>query len=183
MKKLLTIFAVATISTTAIADALLFSQYDGVNTWNNVYFEVDNAKDFVKPGVGFTNAHAGSQGAAVEAVTGVNRSVTTSYNLGVNAYIVSYVFSPELNGKALNTQTRNGVAIPVTKSELTEAEMEADIGNIPGYATVTRTNVDAVAEVEEAQASYEQSLPPCAIVVVPVGVDMEAFIEDFMESV
>ena len=40
------------------AEKIIFSQYDGVNTWNNVFVDTDNAKGFAdaNPGVAFVEA-------------------------------------------------------------------------------------------------------------------------------
>jgi len=66
MKKLLTlIFCLA--SSFVNAEQLIFSQYDGVNTWHNVYVEVNSAKDYVRPGVAYTPA---SNGKSRPATTG-----------------------------------------------------------------------------------------------------------------
>ena len=78
------------MSASAFADQLVFSQYDGVNSWDNVYIEVQDAKAF--PG-GFIDGvpgytHGGSAGSAgVEgregrdyqpAIPGVAASETTA---------------------------------------------------------------------------------------------------------
>ena len=169
------------------ADQVIFSQYDGVNTWNNVYVEVDNALDFVKPGVGFAEAFAGSETQAVApvaAVQRVDRKVTVDFMITSHDYKAKFVFTEALSGRAEYTLFTNNM---VTASGVyTEAGMEAKIiSDVPSFATnVVRTNVDgveAVAEVKEVKPSWEQSLPARAIVAVDTGVDMEAFIKDFMK--
>jgi len=52
------------------ADQVIFSQYDGVNTWNNVYVEIDDAKAFAdaNPGVAFAKPTAHIETQAVEEV-------------------------------------------------------------------------------------------------------------------
>ena len=66
MNKLITMFMALVMSASAFADQLVFSQYDGVNSWDNVYIEVQDAKAF--PG-GFIDGvrgytHGGSAGFA-----------------------------------------------------------------------------------------------------------------------
>lgn len=176
------------------ADQVIFSQYDGVNTWNNVYVEVDNALDFVKPGVGFAEAFAGSESAGVEAVAGVegvarvDRLVRFNYKLGTSVYRTSYRFKENLNGKAKFKQRSQ---YGNYTSRVTEAWMDNNISSAKGSPNFTQLKhtdraavekVDAVAEVKEVKPSWEQSLPARAIVAVDTGVDMEAFIKDFMSK-
>ena len=167
------------------ADQVIFSQYDGVNTWNNVYVEVDNALDFVKPGVGFAPADAGSEGgytAAVEASTG---SITRRYN--------SYTMSGALGAYMIDTYTKASTSS--TFYDRRSYSVFAAGSTTPGFATSevvtdpnqSKDNTRAVWEVivedvqaqEEVQKSWEQSLPARAIVAVDTDVDMEAFIKDF----
>ena len=180
------------------ADQVIFSQYDGVNTWNNVYVEVDNAADFVKPGVGFAPAFAGSESAGVEAVAGVDavarvdRLVRFNYRMGTGKYKTTYRFKANLNGKAKYTQEHSTYA--TYTSRMTESQMNTEIARVrtaiaTGAGTELEFNdragvdaVEAVAEVKAVEPSWEQSLPARAIVAVDTDVNLEDFVKDFMSK-
>ncbi len=46
MNKLLTLFTLSILSTNVVADKLVFSQYDGINSWDNTYIYVPDAKQY-----------------------------------------------------------------------------------------------------------------------------------------
>ena len=61
----------ATMSMNAIADQVIFSQYDGDHTWTNMIINVTNAKLFIEPGVAFVSATNGYRNIASPSIFGV----------------------------------------------------------------------------------------------------------------
>ena len=93
MKRIFTTCIFLLVSSFVNAEQLIFSQYDGVNTWHNVYIEVNSAKDYVRPGVAYIPA---SNGKSRPATTGtaevqwVSQTVTRTYGVVGNTLQVKY---------------------------------------------------------------------------------------------
>lgn len=227
----------AAISSVSMADQIIFSQYDGVNTWNNTYVEVDNAQDFVKPGVGFAPADPGSEGVAITPATDRTVVYTSEYySYRTNGERVNYL---DANGERVNGDGHVGAYLATTTVVFTGAMAdqisEADaaqagvapdstqvevvewsrVGGAPGQEAASGTSEvwrmeteirwmqdqehadyadrtgsessnaivsDVAAQDAVEVPTWEQSLPARAIVSVPTGVDMQAFIKDFMSK-
>jgi hypothetical protein len=163
----------------AFADQVIFSQYDGVNTWNNVYVEVDNAADFVKPGVGFAPAFAGSESAGSEAVAGSTGSKTRRYD-AISAYMIDTYTKASISSTFYDRRSMQVYAYGTTTPAYTVDTVVTDPNASNKNAkAVWEVIVEDVQAQEEVQKSWEQSLPARAIVVVDTPEDMEKRISDF----
>ena len=181
---------VGTVFTSSVkADQVIFSQYDGVNTWNNVYVEVDNALDFVKPGVGFAPADAGSEGGFSAAVEGSTGSITRRYNSYIYGTSIVAAYMIDTYSKASTSSTfydRRSYQVFAAGST-TPGFVRSEVVTDPNQSqdntrAVWEVVVEDVQAQEEVQKSWEQSLPARAIVAVETDVDMDKFITDFMSK-
>ena len=197
MKKLLTlIFCLA--SSFVNAEQLIFSQYDGVNTWHNVYIEVNSAKDYVRPGVAYIPA---SNGKSQPATTGTSEvqwssnSITRTYSSNCNCTTMqqtyyksssSATFLDRVTNKYYSGITFSSYGVPAgalqhsTFGSVTDpTASQAQVGMT---SKVSVKEIDYVAGIAGTEAQHEDNHPARSIISVPTGIDMELFIKEFMEN-
>lgn len=152
------------------ADQVIFSQYDGVNTWNNVYVEIEDAKAFAdaNPGVAYAlpTAHIETQAVEeVEAKDGnwvildTRSGKTQTWTKGLN--------------DSLWTRTDNGA-----QKNSGHLWWKSRPNGQTRYTTTSRNWV--IQGVEGVAHNVEQAMLPRAIVSVPTGVDIDLFIKEMM---
>jgi len=166
MKELLTIFALTVLSTSAIADQLVFSQDDGEGNWNNVYIDVEDASQF--PGA-YIPGHRGSSSGGVKAKPAVKgRAASITFTAGPGDSI-TYTKQPK-GGK----WRENGYRRPYNLKEIHGSNKGADVTETPGVEAQ-----DAVAEVKP---SREEPSEARTIIPVPKGEDMQTFIAEYLKN-
>ena len=62
----------AIVPAQAKADQIVFSQYDGISTWTNIYVNVPDARAFIEPGVAYTAATGGKAFSAASRIVTVD---------------------------------------------------------------------------------------------------------------
>ena len=158
-----------TISGTAKADRIVFSQYDGVNTWINIYVEVDCALAFSKenPGVGYFDRTQDVETQGVEAVEGVDGhwEMRNVYNDDRQVWT---------KGQNDDKWTRTDNGVQKSSGQLWSRANERR------YETVTRTW--RTKAVEGVAHNLEVGREATAVVVVPTGVDIHTFIEEMLNK-
>ena len=155
MKKLITVI-LAVMSMNVMADQVVFSQFDGKNTWNNVYVNVSDARTYAYKGSGVAYV-AATNGKRQIATSGITRTVT------VSTWGLTSVF------------TNDAIpAAPVLEQARISNALE---GN--GYGTITDVTVKGnpviLVDREEPQVAK-------ATVVVPTDADMQFFILYFFDE-
>lgn len=180
----------AVMSSVAMADQLVFSQYDGVNTWDNVYINVQDAKDY--PGA-FIDGVSGSSKAGAEFEP---ETFTVTYEgIGDPRYLYVYVESlTEIEGTRSpegTSYTQVGFGGAFSQIAQTDEDGDAFI-NAEDYHLyqnndfATNEHGTRTEEWEEGQvkvaATHEDPQVRRTIVSVPTGVDMQEFIKDFMSK-
>ena len=198
-KKVLIGLGLIVTSFTAIADQVIFSQYDGVNTWNNVYIEVDSAIEYVKPGVGFVNADPGSEGGFTAATAGVKgvlgyAEINTTNARNTVTWKKSYTQQTNGSWDMTRTKTKNGITSVVQSKTYsnTDAAKQQFANTLNHVATSGREGIsgdvffnDEVSAVEgqaAVQSSWEQSLPARAILAVDPRDDLTQVVAQFMNK-
>ena len=204
MKILKRIFATCIFllaSSFANAEQLIFSQYDGVNTWHNVYIEVNSAKDYVRPGVAYTPASNGKSRPATTGTAEVqwsSNSITRTYSSNCNCTTMqqtyyksssSATFLDRVTNKYYSGITFSSYGVPAgalqhsTFGSVTDpTASQAQVGMT---SKVSVKEIDYVAGVEATagtEAQHEDDHPARSIISVPTGIDMELFIKEFMEK-
>jgi len=151
------------------ADQVIFSQYDGVNTWNNVYVEIDDAKAFAdaNPGVAFAKPTAHIETQAVEEVKAQDGKwvMTNTRNGRVQTW-------KKGQGETLWTRVSNG-------RQKTSGQLWWKV-NKPRSFYNTTSKAWRTKGVEGVAHNVEQAMLPRAIVSVPTGVDIDLFIKEMM---
>ena len=150
------------------ADQVIFSQYDGVNTWNNVYVEIDDAKAFAdaNPGVAFAKPTAHIETQAVEEVKAEDGRWDIRH-VG-NGQIQTWTKG---ENDTLWTRTDNG-------AQKTSGHLWMKANRNSTYEQVSVKWVTR--SVEGVAHNVEQAMLPRAIVSVPTGVDIDLFIKEMM---
>ena len=164
--------AIAVVVLNVKADQVIFSQYDGVNTWNNVYIEIEDAKAFAdaNPGVAYALPTAHIETQAQEEIE--SREAKDGHWEMRNIYNDDRQVWTKGQNDELWTRASNGAKKHTGQLMSRENQIR--------YETVTRTWRSKAIEGREAVAhNVEQAMLPRAIVAVPTDVDMEAFIKDF----
>ena len=188
------------VSSFANAEQLIFSQYDGVNTWHNVYIEVNSAKDYVRPGVAYIPASNGKSQpatAGTSEVQWVSQTVTRTYGVIGNTLQVKY-YKSNSSATFLDRKDRNLYAGTSVSSDGTIAgafmygpisggnEVVTDPTESQSHyndtSAVSTKGIDYVAGTAGTEAQHEDNHPARSIISVPTGIDMELFIKEFMES-
>ena len=170
MKRIFATGILLLVSSFVNAEQLIFSQYDGVNTWHNVYVEVNSAKDYVRPGVAYTPASNGKSTNRVSAVS----------------YSPAYISMDEPTGSRWEFTAIEGSTDWTWLSDGTDdygtlgnVTVQGLVNDTENDVLVNRTGVEATAGTE---AQYEDNHPARSIISVPTGIDMELFIKEFMEN-
>lgn len=151
------------------ADQVIFSQYDGVNTWNNVYVEIEDAKAFAdaNPGVAYALPTAHIETQAVEEVKAEDGRWDIKH-VG-NGQIQTWTKG---ENDSLWTRTDNG-------AQQTSGHLWWKANRTHNYEQVSVKWVTR--SVEGVAHNVEQAMLPRAIVSVPTGVDLQEFIKAFMK--
>jgi len=197
MKRIFATGILLLVSSFVNAEQLIFSQYDGVNTWNNVYIEVNSAKDYVRPGVAYIPA---SNGKSQPATTGTSEvqwssnSITRTYSSNCNCTTMqqtyyksssSATFLDRVTNKYWTGITFSSYGVPAgtlaysTFGSVTDpTASQAQVGMT---SKVSVKEIDYVAGIAGTEAQHEDNHPARSIISVPTGIDMELFIKEFME--
>ena len=198
MKRIFATGILLLVSSFVNAEQLIFSQYDGVNTWNNVYIEVNSAKDYVRPGVAYIPA---SNGTSQPATTGTpevqwsSNSITRTYSSNCNCTTMqqtyyksssSATFLDRVTNKYYSGITFSSYGVPAgtlqhsTFGSVTDpTASQAQVGMT---SKVSVKEIDYVAGIAGTEAQHEDNHPARSIISVPTGIDMELFIKEFMEN-
>jgi hypothetical protein len=170
----------------AFADYVIFSQYDGINKWENVYIPVDNANDYVKPGVGYHPIQYGHDTPAQVGRDWVTPSKFRAYYSGGGGRGGNYLHDTFTKASESSTfydrRTREFFLGGTTTPFLTFNDIVTDptwsLSNLNAYDEVL---IDEISSQVEREGSWEQTILARAIVVVETHEDMEDVIEGFFK--
>jgi len=180
----------------AQADQVIFSQYDGVNTWNNVYVEIDNARAFAKlyadEGVGFVEAQGMSEsGGQAEVSSMVVNSITRELHFSGWHYTSCSCFIRLATVKETYYKSSPSSTYLDRYSRQKINNIGHVFGNESGVANegdsdtpwqnreILSESIDEekVVTQEEVASSWEQPLPARAIVAVETYEDLQAIVK------
>ncbi len=181
---------------TVKADQLIFSQYDGVNTWNNIYVEVEDASIYEGA---FIDGVPGSSWGSVVAVAGVEGKAAVTKTTTVTTPTTRLYKNHKVNKKTgkitrwtvtyeklgTNRWLRVGNGKIQTFKKMDKRGGNKSLVKITQATSTTTTEVieEAVEEVEAVagrQGGHEDPQVRRTIVSVPTGIDMQEFIKDYM---
>ena len=188
------------------ADQVIFSQYDGVNTWTNMIINVSSAKLFIEPGVAFVSATDGYRNiASPSSVTGWGARKVTIVSGGFQ-FIEDFGADGVLGGTGVNADRTSG---GTTTRVYTQVESGSNDYHVTrtrqghqhphseGIQTLSDADLDALAsgqvsytdiagiEGEEKKAriaSREEPQVAKAVVVVPKDANMYFFVLYFFDQ-
>ncbi len=173
---------------TVKADQLIFSQYDGVNTWNNVYVEVEDASIYEGA---FIDGVPGSSWDSVVAVAGVegkeaviNKVEATpktrvynhrTLNRTIRFRLINGEWKRTGNNRSFKIYHRNCSKGMGCRNRSLDRIIDATYNNV-----VIEEAVEEVEAVAGRQGGHEDPQVRRTIVSVPTGVDIDEFIKDYM---
>ena len=154
------------------AEKIIFSQYDGVNTWNNVFVDTDNAKGFAdaNPGVAFVEAQGMQE---TKAQAGQSAQIGFVSVLHTDNRTWNYTRVGE-NNWSLNILEAANITGSV-------GFVDDQVRTTAGQGTVLEYR-EHREEIKEVKANREEPQEAKAIVVVPVDADMETFINKMINK-
>ena len=193
MKKLIMVI-LASISMNAMADQLIFSQYDGVSKWNNVILNVTSAKIFIEPGVAFVAATDGYKNIVTPGQFGVPAVAWSGSTIKVthdNTTLDLVQSSPGATTFNVSVTTGSGTTSLGTHDLGSIPSINDDVVFLNGLGinehnigTSGSREVDAVEGIEATKdrfASKEEPQEAKAIVFVPADADMHYFMLYFLD--
>ena len=204
------ILILALMSMSAMADQVIFSQYDGDHTWTNMIINVTNAKLFIEPGVAFVSATDGYRNIASPSIFGV-KGVKAVAGVAWSARVVNIVTGTPLdpNIPGSGSVTYNFVQTAADSSNYTvthskqdptwetatfnatwsDAALDSLASGQVAYTDIAEVlEADAVEGVEEIKAkkarvaSREEPQVAKAVVVVPKDANMYFFVLYFFDQ-
>ena len=180
-------------ASSAKADQIIFSQYDGVSKWNNVILNVSNAKIFIEPGVAFVSATDGYKNIVTPGQFGVPAVAWKGSTIQVthgDTTIDLVQLSPGSNTFSGTVTTGSGTSTAVmydssSAPSINDSKFLSDLGISEHTIGTSGTNEVAAVEGVEATkdrfASREEPQEAKAIVFVPADADMHYFILYFLD--
>ena len=171
------------MSASAFADQLVFSQYDGVNSWDNVYIEVQDAK--IYPG-GFIDGVSGSsnKGSAGSEWKPETFGYVAPAGFGIVVSEVEVQGTRTSDGATYTRiATQDGIQFDVDAGFISNefADSQYRFNEVDSFGALISWE-EGQEEVAAKPATREDPQVRRTIVSVPTGVDMQEFISNFMSK-